>query len=135
MTEKGVSRISISMPPKLLKEFDENIKRMGYDDRSKAIQMAMRNLITEYAWMHEGTGVGVVAFIYDHEIRNLEETLTDIQHNHGNVIGSSMHIHLDERNCLQIIAVKGDTKAIQNLAKELMTKRGVKQLKLAIVSP
>jgi CopG family nickel-responsive transcriptional regulator len=46
-----------------------------------------------------------------------------------------MHIHLDERNCLEIIAVKGPIQSIQKLAEMLMRERGVKQLKLAIVTP
>jgi len=33
-----------------------------------------------------------------------------------------------------VIAVKGEVKAIQNLAKDLMGKRGIKQLKLAIIT-
>lgn len=135
MSDEKVSRFSVSAPSNLLDKFDKIVKRLGYDDRSKAIQSAMRSLITEYTWVHEGEGVGVIALVYDHEIKNLEETLTDVQHRYENVISSSMHIHLDEHNCLQIIAVKGDSKTIQGLAKTLMTKRGVKQLKLAIVTP
>lgn len=136
MKEKKVSRISISLPPELLREFSGVIGSMGYD-RSKAIQTAMRNFITEYRWTHEEkeAGAGALVMVYDHEIRDLEEALTDIQHRHERVIGSSMHIHLDERNCLEIIAVKGSVKDIQKLSQELMTKRGVKQLKLAIVTP
>jgi len=32
-----------------------------------------------------------------------------------------------------VIAVKGEVKALQNLAKELISKRGIQQLKLATV--
>jgi CopG family nickel-responsive transcriptional regulator len=136
MSEKGVSRISISVPPELLVAFDEVTKHMGYD-RSKAIQTAMRNFIAEYKWTHDekGSGTGALVMVYDHEIKDLEEALTDIQHRHEETIGSSMHIHLDERNCLEIIAVKGSVKKIRDLAQELMTKRGVKQVRLAIITP
>lgn len=129
---KGVLRFSVSVPPELLKKFDEAIKRMGYD-RSKAIQLAMRNFLTEYMWKHEEEEMvsGTMTIIYDHEVKGLEESLTDTQHLYRNIISSTMHIHLDERNCLLVIAVKGEVKAIQNLAKELMSKRGTKQLKLA----
>lgn len=134
MAGKGVSRFGVSVPPELLKEFDETIARMGYD-RSKAIQLAMRNFLAEYVWKYEEKGVaaGTVTIIYDHEVKGLEESLTDIQHLCRNIISSTMHIHLDERNCLLVIAVKGEIKEIQNLAKELMSKRGIKQLKLATV--
>ncbi len=134
MAGKGVSRFGVSVPPELLTEFDETIVRMGYD-RSKAIQLAMRNFLTEYRWAYEERGVaaGTINIIYDHEASGLEESLTDVQHLHRDIVGSAMHIHLDERHCLLVIAVRGEVKAIQNLAKELMSKRGVKQLKLATI--
>jgi len=132
MARKGVLRFSVSVPPELLTEFNEAIARMGYD-RSKAVQVAMRNFLTEYKWTYEEKGVatGTITIIYDHEVKGLEESLTDTQHLYGNIINSTMHIHLDEGNCLLVIAFKGEVKTIQNLAKELMSKRGVKQLKLA----
>ena len=136
MVKKGVSRISISLPPDLLDEFDKTIKQMGYD-RSKAIQASIRNFLTENKWMHEEKGIvmGALTMIYDHEVKGLEESLTDAEHHYSNIISSSMHIHLDERNCLEIIAVKGKVESIRDLAQKLMSKRGVKQIRLAIVTP
>jgi len=134
MAGKGVSRFGVSAPPELLAEFDETIARMGYD-RSKALQLAMRNFLTEYKWEYKEKGVvaGTVTIIYDHDVKGLEESLTDTQHLNRNIINSTLHIHLNERNCLLVIAVKGKVKAIQDLAKELMRKRGIKQLKLITV--
>jgi CopG family nickel-responsive transcriptional regulator len=110
------------------------ISQMGYD-RSKAIQIAMRNFLTDYRWAQErGQVVGAITILYDHETRGLEETLTDIQHEYRDVISSTTHIHLDERNCLEILAVKGEVKSIQDLAKKLMVERGVKQLRLSPLS-
>jgi len=108
---------------------------MGYD-RSKAIQLAMRNFLTDYMWKFEENDMaaGTLTIIYDHDIMGLEESLTDIQHHRRNIIISTMHIHLDERNCLLVIAVKGTVKTIKNLAEELMSKRGIKQLKLVTVT-
>lgn len=135
MKTEGVCRFSISAPPNLVKEFNSTIKRMGYT-RSKAIQTAMSSFISEWKWMHEAKGLmtgGLVA-IYDHKVRGLEEGLTDIQHTSQEIIQSTMHIHLDERHCLEIIAVKGEAKNIQHLAEELLKKRGVKQVKLAAIA-
>ena len=60
--------------------------------------------------------------------------LIGAQHEHANVIYSSMHVHLSERDCLEAIAVKGEAQKIKKLAQELKAKRGVKQVKLSIVS-
>ena len=134
LSRKGVSRFSVSLSPDLLNEFDEMSKRRGYD-RSKAVQLAMRNMLTEDMWKYEEKGIaaGTITLIYDHETTGLEESLTDIQHLSREIIISTMHIHLDERNCLLVIAIKGEVKTIQNLAQDLISQRGIKQLKLATV--
>jgi CopG family nickel-responsive transcriptional regulator len=132
MSKKGVTRFSVSVPPRLLEDFDKTIANTGYK-RSKAIRLAMQNFLTEYRWASEEgkTGVGALIMIYNHETRGLEETLTEIQHKYRSVISSTTHIHLDDQNCLEILAVNGEVKATRNLAKRLMKERGVKQLKLA----
>jgi len=133
---RGVARASFSIPPDLLAEFDTTIKQIGYD-RSKAVQAAIRGFLTEHKWVHEqkGTLTGALVMIYDHEVKGLEETLTDIQHSYNRVVVSAVHTHIDERHCLEVITVRGYAKAIQSLAQEMMSKRGVKQLKVAVVTP
>jgi len=128
----GVVRFSVSVLPDLLEEFDETINKLGYT-RSNAIQVAMRDFLIDHKWTveQEGKIAGAITMIYDHNVRGLVETLTDIQHHHIEVISSTTHVHLDENNCLEIIAVKGDVKVIQSLPKKLMITRGIKQLKIA----
>ena len=135
MSEKGVSRFSVSVPPQLLEEFDNVVREMGYE-RSKIIQLAMQNFLTEYRWTSERkrVGVGAIVMVYDHETRGLEEALTEIQHEYRAVISSTTHIHLDDKNCLEILAVKGDARMTQSLAKKLMKEKGVKQLKLTTLT-
>lgn len=48
-----VERTSFSTPPKLMKQFDKSLRAIGYKDRSKGLQVAMRDFITEYAWKRE----------------------------------------------------------------------------------
>ncbi|MCS7116273.1 MAG: nickel-responsive transcriptional regulator NikR [Nitrososphaerales archaeon] len=131
----GVVRFSVSVSPELLKEFDEVTNIIGYD-RSKAIQQAMRNFLNEYKWRYEekGLAVGAIVLIYNHEVRGLEDSLTDIQHHYRDIIQSSIHIHLDEQNCLLQVVVKGEVMNIRRLAKDLMNRRGVKQLKLVTLT-
>jgi CopG family nickel-responsive transcriptional regulator len=131
MEKQGVKRISISLPPDLLEDFEAVIKEMGYD-RSKAIQQAMRGFISDYRWDHNPTAftVGTITLIYHHDVRGVESELTDIQHQYPNLITSSTHVHLDAVHCLLVIVVKGYAKQIQSLALELKRLRGVKQLKL-----
>ena len=132
-----VERISFSTPSTLVNQFDQALSAIGYGDRSKALQMAMRNFITEYAWRTEKgrLGAGAVLLTYDHEARGIQKELTHVQHRYRDVINSTMHIHLDEVKCLEIISVKGKLESIQAMAKELMTTKGVLQFKLSTISP
>jgi CopG family nickel-responsive transcriptional regulator len=131
-----IVRVSATFPEDLLRDFDEIIKKTGYENRSKAIQDAVRLFISERKWLQEEKGMqaGVLMLLYDHEVRGLEDALTDVQHHHANLISSTMHIHLTERDCLEAIAVKGEAEDIRKLSDELSSKRGVKILKTMIVS-
>jgi CopG family nickel-responsive transcriptional regulator len=131
-----IVRVGVTFPPDLLKDFDEIIGKMGYENRSKAVQDAVRMFVSERKWLQEEKGIqaGVLMMLYDHEVKDLESTLTDIQHDYSHIISSTMHIHLNERDCLEAIAVKGDASEIRKLSDELAAKRGVKILKTMLVS-
>jgi len=119
-----------------VKQFDQALSTIGYEDRSKALQMAMMNFITEYAWKAEKgkLGAGAVLLTYNHETHGIQEELTHVQHRYRDVVSSTMHIHLDVNRCFEIISVKGNLEKIQAMAKELMKTKGVSQLKLSTIS-
>jgi len=132
-----IVRVGVTFPPELLKEFDEITAKMGYESRSKAIQDAVRLFVSERKWLKEEektSQTGILLMIYDHETRGLDRELTETQHHHSDLILSTMHIHLGERDCLEAIAVKGTASEIRHLSDELTTKKGVKILKAMIVS-
>lgn len=130
-----VERTSFSVSPALLNRFDDIVRKMGYEDRSRALQIAMTNFITEYTWTIERGrgGVGAILFTYSHRPHGLQEALVDVQHQFRDVVNSTTHIHLDESRCLEIISVRGETARIQELARRLLKRRGVTQLKLSVV--
>lgn len=134
---EGVSRISISVPPDLLRKFDEAFKRLGYEERSKAVQASMQSFVTESKWLcsQQGRGIGAIVMVYDSTMRQVSSALNEIQHKYRGVAESTIHLHLDEKNCLQIIPVRGATADVKSLAEALMTIDGVKAVKLSIVTP
>ena len=134
---EGVSRISVSVPPDLLRKFDEALKRLGYDERSKAVQTAMQNFVTESKWLctKRGRGVGAVVMVYDPTIRQVGDALTEMQHRYRGIAESVIQLRLDDENCLQIIPVQGATAEVKSLVEALMAIDGVKEVKLAIVTP
>jgi CopG family nickel-responsive transcriptional regulator len=131
-----VTRVGVTFPPELLKDFDDIIDKMGYESRSKAIQDAVRLYVSERKWVKEADAqqTGVLLMVYDHDTRGLERDLTESQHHHADLISSTMHIHIGERDCLEVIAVKGKGSEIRHLSDELATRRGVKILKSMIVT-
>jgi CopG family nickel-responsive transcriptional regulator len=131
-----IVRVGVTFPPDLLKDFDEIIAKMGYENRSKAIQDAVRVFVSEKKWLQEekGAQAGILLMLYDHEVRGLESAITDAQHQYTHIICSTMHIHLNERDCLEAIAVKGDAAEVRRLGDELVAKRGVKILKTMFIS-
>ena len=131
-----VTRIGVTIPPDLLKDFDDIISKMGYESRSKAIQDAVRLYVSERKWLKEedANQTGIILMVYDHDAKNLESELTEAQHEHSKIITSTMHIHVSERDCLEAIAVKGKASEIRHLSDELTTRRGVKILKTTIVT-
>jgi CopG family transcriptional regulator, nickel-responsive regulator len=131
-----VVRIGVTIPPELLKDFDEIINKMGYESRSKAIQDAVRLYVSERKWLKEEDAIqtGIILMVYDHDAKGLDSELTEAQHDHSKIITSTMHIHVSEHDCLEAIAVKGKASEIRHLSNELTTRRGVKILKTTIVT-
>lgn len=129
----NVSRISVSIDPQLLEEFDETIHRIGYN-RSTAVQLAMRDFLTEHKWKDlEGKLAGVITMMYDHHTGGVIEELTHLQHDYIGIINSSTHIHLDHDNCLEILVVRGDASKIKELAEVLSVTRGVQQIRVSLM--
>ena len=94
LTKEGVARISFSLQPELLSEFDKLCEIMGYEERSKALQMAVRNFIAEFEMSraNEAVATGTILVLYNHEKRGIDEALTDIGHEYVKTIISSLHI-------------------------------------------
>ena len=134
-TAENVARISLSLPPMLLKRFDEVTKKAGFKDRSKAIQVSMRDFITEQEQTYKdgGSTTGALLIIYNHETRGIDATLTDIEHHSMNIIASSTHIHLDISRCLKIIVVRGQVTEVRALEKRLRNIKGIMQLRLSLL--
>ena len=126
-------RFSISISPDLLKKFDQAIKERAYENRSKAIRDLIVNFIVDREWEKSDREVmGSLTILYDHESRGLLEKLLKIQHDrHENII-STMHMHIDERNCMEILAVKGYPNEIRELADKIMSCKGVKHGRLVM---
>ncbi len=129
-------RVGISLPENLLNKFDEIILQRGYSSRSEGVRDAIRSYIVNFEWMSDvkGERVGVITIVYSHSQRGLEDNLTEIQHDFGALIQSSLHVHLDHDNCLEVMVLRGEGQEVKKAAERMMSLKGVKHVKLTTTS-
>ena len=130
-----LSRIGVAIDSELLEKFDELISRKGYTNRSEAFRDLIRDELVAKQWESpESNVVGTVTLVYDHHVRLLNEKLTDMQHDHHRMVLSTLHVHLDHDNCLEVLVVKGKARQVEKLAESLISTKGVKHGRLTITS-
>ena len=130
-----VERIGVSLDKKLLCQFDGLIAGQGYPNRSEAIRDLIRNSLAEEELSNPAArAIAGIFLVYDHHASGLSEKLNHFQHNHLLQIVSSVHIHLDHENCLEIIILKGKVKNIQQLSDRITSLKGVKLSRVNIMA-
>lgn len=130
-----MERLTISLDNQLCEQFDQFIHARGYTNRSEA----MRDLIREELESarldkgSEGHCVATLSYIYNHHETDLASRVTAVQHDHHDLTLSSMHVHMDHDNCLEVVILHGDTRSVENFANKVMATRGVRHGKLHMV--
>ena len=128
-------RFGVSMDERLLKTLDKVVEQRGYPTRSEAIRDLVRTEQVREAWQKgKEAVVGTLTLIYDHHVRELNERLVNLQHEHQKIVHSTMHVHLSHRMCLEVIVLRGRPRQIQRLADRLIAARGVKHGRLVATS-
>lgn len=131
----NVTRIGVSLEPELLRKFDNMIEKKGYTTRSEAIRDLIRRALNEESWKHEGLEIiGTITLAYDHHTGGVREKLMDIQHGYHSKIISTLHLHIDESKCLEVLLVRGMAEEVRKLTDELISVRGVLYGKLTMTS-
>ena len=131
----GVVRFTVSVPRDLAKQLDQMTREKGYDNRSLAVADMIRAGLVEHRQNLGNREIaGTITLVYDHHNQHVQATLTDIQHDHHEVIISTLHVHLDHHNCLEVLVVRGGAATIKRIADELIAAKGVKHGKLTVTS-
>ncbi len=128
-----VTRFGVSIDDKLLNRFDSLISEKGYVNRSEAIRDLIRDmLVTEEISDLKTEVMGTLIMIYSHDAREISDTLNELQHNYYKNIVSTLHVHIDEHNCIEILLIKGKAKTVQSIADQLLATKNVKHGKLTL---
>lgn len=125
-------RFGVAMDEELLARFDGLVARRGTGvNRSEAVRDLVRDALVDAEWEDSAEEiVGTITMVFDHHASDLQGKLDSLQHAHHDRIISSMHVHLDAHNCLEVIAVRGTSSQVRAIADGLLGTKGVKHGKL-----
>ena len=132
--QEMLRRFSVSLEENLLELFDVYIQSHKYTNRSEAVRDLIRKAFVINEWEADKRVMGVISLVYDHHQRQLQERLTEIQHDYHHHIVSTTHVHMDHHNCLEVIIVQGKALEVKELADKLISSRGVRDGNLAMSS-
>lgn len=130
-----MQRFTISLEDELADQFTAWIKRHGYDNRSEAVRDLVREqLAAEQLGQAEPPHcIASVVYVYDHHERELGRRLTRQQHQHHDLGVSTLHVHLDESECLEVAVLRGAGSAVRAQAEALIAERGVRNGSIHLV--
>jgi len=136
LPDNEITRFSVSLPGKLLCDLDQMVDEKGYDSRSEAIADMIRARLVEHHWTHSDHEeiAGTITLVFDHHHRGLQAELTDLQHDAGAHIVSTLHVHLDHDHCLEVIVTRGPAGPIKRLADRLIATHGVTHGALTVIT-
>ena len=135
MSAENLVRFSITVPEELLSEFESSYYENHRANRSDAVRSLMREYVSGERWrLSEGEICATVTIIYDHHLPELTRNLTAVQHDSGDVIICSTHVHLSHTSCLECIITRGNSQDIQKFADDLRKIRGIKSLSINVTA-
>lgn len=122
-----MQRITITIDDNLLETLDNLVKRRGYKSRSEALRDIVRNTLDEEASLEEShQGYAVLSYVYEHETRELASRLASTQHHHHDLSVSTLHVHINHDDCLEVSVLKGEIGDIQRFSDSVISQRGVR---------
>lgn len=120
-------RFGVSLDSELLERFDKLCEERCYQTRSEAIRDLIRKELVHKEWEDENREVtGTLTLIYDHHVSDLSQKMTEIQHKSLDVIITSLHVHIDHHNCMEVLILRGPVKRIKEVSQRLQSTKGVK---------
>ena len=130
-----MERFTISLSESLARQFDELIRRKGYENRSEAVRDLVRAELENFRLQRQEAPycVAALSYVYNHHARDLAERLTNLQHEHHHLVLSTMHVHLDHENCLETLILRGATPEVTTFANQLMAESQVRHGRLHLV--
>jgi CopG family nickel-responsive transcriptional regulator len=119
-------RLSFSIDAALADVFDDMVRQSEYGNRSEFFRDMIRERRVAEEWeIGEDEVVATITLVYDHHARGVHDKLTDLQHDHHDVILATTHVHLDHHLCAEVIICRGRPRVIRSICDRLRQQRGV----------
>lgn len=129
-----LERVSLAIEKELLRRFDALLERRHLGNRSEVVRDLIRRRLVEDEASGRGEVVATLTLVYDHGQRELAERLVEAGHQHHARVLSTLHVHLDERLCLEVQALRGTPAELRHLADHVIGLKGVKHGQLVLSS-
>jgi CopG family nickel-responsive transcriptional regulator len=130
-----IVRFSVSLEDDLLEQFDRYCQQQQYATRSEAIRQLLRDTLTKNAWVGDSqNAAGTLTLVYDHHRPQLRDHLTKLQHDHTDLVVSTLHAHLTHDLCLEVIVLRGPSAKLQQIAAQLRGLKGIFKGELVMAS-
>ncbi|MBR9998093.1 MAG: nickel-responsive transcriptional regulator NikR [Cyclobacteriaceae bacterium] len=121
----SVVRFGVSLEKELLEELDAYVIENQLANRSQGIRHLLNNNIVKRKWRCNNIVAGSMTFVYEPKKKGIVNKLANIQLKYHEVILSSQNFHLDQNNCLEIVAVKGKAAILTELADKIKSLKGL----------
>ena len=130
-----MERFTVSMDDQLFEQFDQIAHARGYVNRSEAVRDLIRDYLETARLQKDNKGycIATLSYIYNHHERDLASHVTSVQHQHHDLTLSSMHVHMDHDNCLEVVILRGTIQDVRSFANQVIATNGVRHGKLHIV--
>jgi CopG family transcriptional regulator, nickel-responsive regulator len=121
-----IVRFSVSLEDDLLEQFDGYCRQQNFATRSEAVRQLIRDTLTVHAWESDSRhAAGTLTLVYDHHRPQLRDHLTQLQHDHTDLVVATLHAHLTHELCLEVIVLRGPAEKLQEIASKLKGLKGI----------
>ena len=126
-------RVTVSLEADLLERFDRFCAAGELATRSEAVRQLIHDRLARGAWESDDAEVtATLTLVYDHHKARLAQELIDLQHEHGDQVVSTMHVHLDHDRCLEVIVLRGPASNLRQFAAKLGGLKGIHRAELVV---
>lgn len=130
-----IARFSVSLEHDLLERFDRYCRDQQFATRSEAVRQMIRDMLTARAWESASQdAAGTLTLVYDHHRPRLRSELIRLQHDHTDLVVSTLHAHLTSDLCLEVIVLRGPARRLQEIAAQLRGLKGIYKGELVMAS-